>query len=858
MKVRTAVVLLLTFALLVGAVSAGGVLVNLDSHTDHTGSVNALSMDGQTVLSGSSGGEAIAWTGGSIDWNNNGINTEIVDVDANGDLYYVVGSDRSVRLIDPANGNVVDEETYFASQGANPTSVAGDGFLILVGSEIGEVALFDTEPFYYHSYYHTDPVTAVGLLPDAMVSADETGTVKAATLGGAQVFLTLDPHTGPVNAMDTEHSYTVVTGGADGNVAKTDVFNEIVQWTHGHHGSNEVMDVAVSGDFVVSIDDSGTVVVADKGIGTLVFEQSVYSGSGSGVDITGNQMATSSLSGDVSLWDIEFGPSLSNPDPPTNISASGSRQVSVDYERADGDTIRLLDGPGGNEYDSWTVSGSGTVTHTIQADENVPQVIYWESYVGFDLYDSAGPFKINPQEPVLSNAEPTGGDLTSGDPVIISVDVSDDDFSTSMGDTVEVTFREGDGTLIGSHTLTEDGTVTDEYDAGPGMNEWYVEASDAYGNSVTSPVHTFEMPDTLFVRDEQTGELLDDLPEDIELQIQGETFSELRTTSDGTINMAGLPVNERLTVTISAEGYEDRRTVVDSLFREQDVFLLEEDPENVDNILRVEDNTGSFPRGTTVVYVNRLIEVDGETKPRVIAADETGAANEVAVTLQSGHRYTIMVENRAGDRRDLGQYTPTLSGEVTLQIVGEVISVSRDESFSVRSYTVPTSDTTDMIRFDYTDPADLTTSVGVTIYERGNESNTIHDEVYLPGSSSQFGELVVEKTLTEEESDLNWVVDYQIERDGETINRMTTVGSGAYGFGIPLGDNWKSVISVGIMILVGALFSMGNVAAGAIAVPSTAGVFFLVDWLPGEIAPQAIVIALAIAVTYNLAVRRGL
>ena len=462
--------------------------------------------------------------------------------------------------------------------------------------------------------------------------------------------------------------------------------------------------------------------------------------------------------------------------------------------------------------------------------------------------------------PQLSNADPTGDPTIDDETVTLSIDVSDEDFTSASGTEVEVEFYhgpEGDLELVDTQTINEDTTVTTNVTPTGGANEWQAVATDDYGNTVEGETHAFGSPATLSIRDEETGELITGSDAEVTVEFFGETAFESRETTDGEVSMSGLPTTETFVATASVDGYETRRVVIDSLVRQQSMYLLDEETESVDNIFTIEDDTGQFSGPNTIIYIQRPVEVDGDRNLEIVASDFLGSATEVSATLEQGQRYTIVVENEDGDRRDLGQYTALAQGDVSVRVRGETISVPQTQSFALSAFYEPLDEDTDQIRFEYNDPSKLTEKVDIVIHERGNPDNVTLDETYYPGTSGEFGELVVEHQLTESETEQNWVVDYTIDRNNEEITGLESVGRGSYGFDV-LPSDWQAVLSVGAMILIATLFSHANVAAGALAVPMSGGVFYLVEWLPGDVAPVAIVISLAIAVAYNFAVRRSL
>jgi len=155
------------------------------------------------------------------------------------------------------------------------------------------------------------------------------------------------------------------------------------------------------------------------------------------------------------------------------------------------------------------------------------------------------------------------------------------------------------------------------------------------------------------------------------------------------------------------------------------------------------------------------------------------------------------------------------------------------------------------VRFRYVDAANLTSRVDLKIYERGNESNVIHNQTHTP-QSGNFGNLTVTKITTQ--NDTRWRVEYEIQRNGSTQSGVRDVSAQPVSTSLPLDDGLQTILGVGLLLVIGGLFSARNAAVGAIIVPSAAGVMHLVGMFSGVVAGAAGALALAVGVAYNLAI----
>jgi len=94
---------------------------------------------------------------------------------------------------------------------------------------------------------------------------------------------------------------------------------------------------------------------------------------------------------------------------------------------------------------------------------------------------------VSNDAPTLANLAPDGTTETDPD-VELSVDVDDTSFSKLGGDSVDVEFYDGSDTQIGTtQTITSASTVTQTFTQTTNGNvDWYVEATDQYGETTTS------------------------------------------------------------------------------------------------------------------------------------------------------------------------------------------------------------------------------------------------------------------------------------------------------------------------------------------------------------------------------------
>jgi len=161
-----------------------------------------------------------------------------------------------------------------------------------------------------------------------------------------------------------------------------------------------------------------------------------------------------------------------------------------------------------------------------------------------------------------------------------------------------------------------------------------------------------------------------------------------------------------------------------------------------------------------------------------------------------------------------------------------------------------------VVSFSYRDPERFTDRVHLRIYNTANKSQVIHDQTHQPVNDT-FGNLTVREMITgEENASARWTVEYTIVRN-DTRTGETTVTGRAAQLNLPMSQGLQNILGIGLLIIIGGLFSSRNAAVGAVIVALTGGALFLIGALSGIITGAAVAFALTLAVGYNLATRGG-
>lgn len=511
--------------------------------------------------------------------------------------------------------------------------------------------------------------------------------------------------------------------------------------------------------------------------------------------------------------------------------ASGTTTLTV-HNLQSNTEIGAVDVDTGVVLDSATSDGSGTLSLSLPNSNHTVEL----TTEGLDS-----------GTPQISDPSPTGAQ--SNEPSELSVQINDTDFPS--GDTVTTTFYLN-GTQYGTDSLSSNGTATVSVgNISTGQHEWYVEAEDSYGRSERSSTYEFSTPDQLLIKNESNpSQLVDDTA--VTVQFFEEDGSEVfeRTTSNGTLDLSGLPATKTYIVTATAEGYFDRTIILKSLAEQHSIYLVPENETTVEVRFTLTDNTQQFPKESTRLYVQMPLTENGSTTYKTVVADEFQAQG-VTADLRKGERYRLIVENQDGEQRVLGSHTADVSEEVPL-VIDEIVYDVDDEYTGYMWDASMTGDEGDkQIEFSFQDyaldPSNVTEDLHVRIYQRDDESNVIYDQ-------TQFGDVEsfkLTQPLNATQSNETWVVEWEAERNGEQIDGKRYVGPGQKDLLSGLDQLWKNVVAVGLLLIVGFLFSPANAGIGTVAISVTGGFLWFIGFLPPEVGGPAAVLALLVSMIFR-------
>ena len=453
--------------------------------------------------------------------------------------------------------------------------------------------------------------------------------------------------------------------------------------------------------------------------------------------------------------------------------------------------------------------------------------------------------------PTLSNPSPTGGEtVQDGD---LAVNVSDPDFDDS-DDVVQLEWYV-DGSLDGTTSVSSSGRTTFASSASTGGNHsWYVVATDDSGRSDRSPSsgsHSFQLPDVFEIRNETAPkELVRGSSIEVKVRFYQRESNNVfqRTTTDGTVSFQGLPIDEEFVVSVSADGFRDRRTYVESLTTQQEVYLLPDSVPSVFNRFVLEDLSGNYQSSRTRLEIKRALDTteDPDTlEYQTVSGDYFGATNEHKAVLAQDRRYRLEISNRDGDRRIIGSYQARDEANPKVIKIDEVVvDPPQGRSFYGTAYTTDPnkSDDTELVRFTYADPSGETDELRYRIESENGSTVLVDTMVDDVGEQYTFSEQI--------EKGENYRINWSAERNGETVGPKSYIIGSKGQTPLPIDQIWLNRFVLVLLPVFAALASERIATYGAIGLVVLTGLFMILGWY--DVNPALWMAGLVIAVGGHL------
>jgi hypothetical protein len=443
----------------------------------------------------------------------------------------------------------------------------------------------------------------------------------------------------------------------------------------------------------------------------------------------------------------------------------------------------------------------------------------------------------------LSNPDPTDGRPTP--PTTLSVDVTD----PGSQDTFTVTFyNQSSGNVIGTDTVTGDGTASVSWDHNATTTStWNATLTDGNGDEVDSTGDiTFNAPQTLIIREELPPHQRITTTTNVTIRFFGdnETIYE-REVSDGSLDLSGLPDQPFVAVIQppNSSDYTRRATYFRTTYARQTAFLLDtNETTTIESRFVLDDQTGEYATDS-ILYIERPINLSGDLRWRTIAADQFGAEG-VTVTLEEDRRYRVRVRSQDGQTQVVGPYRSDVSETVDVRPGAPTIELGEPIDGWYANATLDGQ----TLEYRFSDPSNLTDEVNISIYERGNKSNTLQpDESY-----QDLGSVAKQTTLTQSESEKEWVVVFNVTRDGQEYTKRVYVRNGPDLVPGPVTREWRLIGAVLMLLISAGAFSVLNAGVGAVVVSIEGAVLYWTGWLQGATSAAAVVIALFMAIVVHI------
>jgi len=441
--------------------------------------------------------------------------------------------------------------------------------------------------------------------------------------------------------------------------------------------------------------------------------------------------------------------------------------------------------------------------------------------------------------PTLSNPDPVGA--TGGYGGGISVDVTDADFSLAQGDIATVNASVTGGSEIGETQTNTNGTVSLEYSATGGANNITWVAVDEYGNSDTIQQNFTTTAELLFVNSSNTSEIVD-APVTVTVQLLGENETVERTSDTGRVSLQGVPVDDPLLATVEASsGYEDTVVYISSLQDQSTVYLLSNNVSTVDTRFELQDPTGQFS-SQSYLFIRKPINESGNITFQTVYADRFGVEG-VTATLEEGERYRLRVRSTDGVTQDIGPYRADVSETVTVRPGSPSITIGNySEGWDAAAGLDNTT-----LEYRYSDPENETDSVTVWIHEKGDPSSQLApNQTYF-----NLGEVQASESLTTNESQKTWVVNFVVDRGTEEFVAQEIVANQP-NLVPDLSKEWRLIFGIGILLISAGMFSVLNAGVGGVVVAIEGGLLWWTGWLEGATTGAGVVLALMIAAFAHL------
>jgi hypothetical protein len=550
-------------------------------------------------------------------------------------------------------------------------------------------------------------------------------------------------------------------------------------------------------------------------------------------------------------------------DPTVTItSGAGTQTVQHTGTLGDGQTVDLS-----SQVDTAQIAGSTTLDVSITDANGLRGDVQLEYShdASFSDISQIGPFTSldATDTPALqvSNVTPTdGATLTKLTGVDAGADVSGGTLPIGGSATVTLTAPDGSTKTV---TTTSPTRVTDTFNSlVGGRNDWNVQINQSGSASVVANESRdlfFRTPAEIKIRNEEQPTQLINGQTKVELTFFGRDGTVVsKTTTNGRIDMTGLPLDEEFTARAEGADFLNRRIFVESVLDQQSIYLLNTSANAAQIEFNVEDDTGQFQVRESRLLVEKPItrDFDGdgtnETQFDTIAGDTIGNTREFPAALEIGERYRLRVINDEGDVRELGSYTVKGPATPVLRIGQVQLETDGRESYAadLETFTEDVDDDgTDeqFVRVEYKDPGDRTEGFDFTVENQETNTTVIDRDV-----NQELGTFSTTQQVNSSDRStfkLNWS-----GQRAQPNGTVTQIGGSRFGGTIPgigerlpIDPRWLSLVGFVSIVAVAGLIVIIDSALAATAATGWASLLTLLGIV--AIPAPALGLAGAVAVT---------
>jgi hypothetical protein len=327
----------------------------------------------------------------------------------------------------------------------------------------------------------------------------------------------------------------------------------------------------------------------------------------------------------------------------------------------------------------------------------------------------------------------------------------------------------------------------------------------------------------------------------------------VREATNGTIPLGGFPDGTQFSALVAADGFETRRSTIDSVREQSTIYLLPNETQTSLVRFNIEDRTGDFSGDASATIqiersINTTTSPPDQEEYQVIAGDVVGGQLTFDTTLEDNVRYRVSVSNQQGQSRQLGAFSIESSREINLVISGIDQGVDPDTATPVVNTTKTGEGNSTEIKFMFTDPQTETTEINVRIENAVNSSDVLD----TASDSGEINEFQYSRTLSDSEAEKQWVANYSYVRNGQTTTGRTPFGVQRYPVLQNLGQGWQQIFGVGALLVMGGIFSVGNARIGALIIPGAALTLYMIGFLDGVVTIFGVGVAFSVGVAVNL------